>query len=229
MTYAEPVTGAPAEPPRVSRLQAVVTVALGLIGAGVLAGAAWAWLAPPIAAVIGLTRGGERVHGYVGDAADHLFLGAFLLPGLVSVVAVVATAVVWRWRAHRGPAMVGALTVGALAGTAVAAGVGAALARWRWGAVDLASAPVTPENRVFYFFEAPSVFFGHAPLQIAVSIVFPAGMAALAYALCVLSTPRDDLGAWPPVDTPPWPAPVLSGPAATAGDVPPADPGSPSR
>ncbi|MBJ7385861.1 MAG: DUF2567 domain-containing protein, partial [Mycolicibacterium sp.] len=58
------------------------------------------------------------------------------------------------------------------------------------------------------------------PLQIALTIVFPAGLAALAYALCVLSTPRDDLGAWPP---------VVTDPARTAADVPPVDPGSPSR
>ena len=55
---------------------------------------------------------------------------------------------------------------------------------------------------MFYVTEAPAVFFGHSPLQIAASIVFPAGVAALVYAICALSTTRDDLGAWPPIEHP---------------------------
>ena len=51
-----------------------------------------------------------------------------------------------------------------------------------------------------YVIEAPAVFFGHSPLQIATTILFPAAIAALVYALMAVSTPRDDLGAWPPVE-----------------------------
>lgn len=188
--------------PRVSRRRAVLTVAAGLTACGALVGALWAWLAPPVGIVVGLTRGGERVRGYLGSESDQIFLGSFLLPGMMAVAALVAAAAVWRWRAHRGPQMVGALTLGTVAGTAVAAGVGAALARWRYGEVDLATAPVSPEHRVFYTAEAAPVFFGHSPALVAVTLVFPAGLAALAYAVCVLSTPRDDLGAWPPVAVP---------------------------
>jgi hypothetical protein len=249
MTYAtEPAVVLPEDPaaPRVTRRRAAATVVLGLALAGVAVGALWAVLAPPVAGVVGLTRAGDRVRGFVGDAADQLFLGAFLIPGMVSVVAIVTAAAVWRWRAHRGPVLAGALVVGSMIAAAAAAGVGAALAHWRYGAVDVAGAPVSPEHRVHYVTEAPAVFFGHTPLQIALTIVFPAGLAALAYALCVLSTPRDDLGAWPPVEprafvptgTPVGPVgvdqapitdPTVTDPARTAADVPPVDPGSPSR
>jgi hypothetical protein len=249
MTHAiEPAVMLPEDPaaPRVTRRRAATTVVLGLSLAGAVVGASWAVLAPPVAGVVGLTRAGDRVRGFVGDAADQLFLGAFLIPGMVSVVAIVTAAAVWRWRAHRGPVMVGALVVGSMIAAAAAAGVGAALAHWRYGAVDVAGAPVSPEHRVHYVTEAPAVFFGHTPLQIALTIVFPAGLAALAYALCVLSTPRDDLGAWPPVeptafgptvttvgsngvDQTPITDPAVTDPARTAADVPPVDPGSPSH
>jgi hypothetical protein len=222
MTEFAVVSPEPDGAPRVSRRRAALVVVSGLVAGGVVVGALWAWLAPPIDVVVGLSRSGERVRGYVGDAADHLFLAAFLVPGFVSVVAVVAAVLVWRWRAHRGPLMAAALTVGAMLATGVAAGVGAGLARLRYGVVDVASAPVSPEHRVHYAIEAGSVFFGHSALQIAATIVFPAGVAALVYALCTLATPRDDLGAWPPVEP-------ITDPVPTGADVPPGDPSSPSR
>jgi hypothetical protein len=104
--------------------------------------------------------------------------------------------------------MVAALAIGAAAATAAAAGVGAALVRLRYGAIDIAGAPVSPEHRVHYVVEAPPVFFGHGPLQIAATILFPAAVAALVYALMAVSTQRDDLGAWPPVEQPVLGAPV---------------------
>ncbi len=119
--------------PRVSRRAAVVRVVVGLVAAGVVVGAVWAWLAPPIHAVVALTRDGDRVRGSLGDESDHLFLGAFLMAGLLGAVAVVAATLAWQWRAHRGPVMVGALAVGAMAAAGVATGVGAALVRWRYG------------------------------------------------------------------------------------------------
>ncbi|MDF2830381.1 MAG: hypothetical protein K0R01_3664, partial [Mycobacterium sp.] len=98
----EPAVMLPEDPaaPRVTRRRAAATVVLGLALAGVAVGALWAVLAPPVAGVVGLTRAGDRVRGFVGDAADQLFLGAFLIPGMVSVVAIVTAAAVWRWRAH---------------------------------------------------------------------------------------------------------------------------------
>jgi hypothetical protein len=53
---------------------------------------------------------------------------------------------------------------------------------------------------VAYFTEAPPVFPGHHPLQIAVMLLLPAALAALVYGLMTAATPRDDLGAWPPED-----------------------------
>jgi hypothetical protein len=212
-----------AAPPRVSRRTAVIRVVVALVLAGVLVGVLWAWLAPPIQAVVALTKSGNRIRGYLGDESDHLFLGAALLAGLLGAVAVVSATLVWRWRAHRGPAMVGALAVGATAAAGLATGVGAVLVRWRYGVIDVAAAPVSPEHRVHYVIEAPAVFFGHTPLQIATTILLPAGVAALVYALCTLATKRDDLGAWPPVTDP---APATD-PAPTGGDDPPVDPSPP--
>jgi hypothetical protein len=223
-------------PSRVSRRSAVVGVVIGLLAAGVVVGAVWAWLAPPIQAVVALTRSGDRIRGYLGDESDHLFLGAFLMAGLLGAVAVIAATLVWQWRAHRGPGMVGALAVGGMATAGAATGVGAALVRWRYGVIDLAAAPVTPEHRVHYVLEAPAVFFGHTPVQIAMTILLPAGASALVYALCTLATKRDDLGAWPPIVSvravdPAQiinPTPVI-GPEPTVAGGPPVDPSEPSR
>jgi hypothetical protein len=96
--------------------------------------------------------------------------------------------------------MAGALAVGAMTAAGAAAAVGARLVRLRYGAIDIAGAPVTPEARVHYVSEAPAVFFGHSPLQAALTILFPAAVAAMVYALIAVATPRDDLGGWPPVD-----------------------------
>jgi len=185
--------------PTLSARAAAVRVFLGLLAVGVLVGALWAWLAPPIQGVIALTRAGERVRAYLGNDSDHLFLGAFLQVGLLAVVAVVATVGLWQWRAHRGPGQVLVLAAGMTAAAGAAAGVGAMLVHWRYGSIDVAAAPVSEANRVHYVTEAPAVFFGHGPLVIAAGILLPAAVAALTYALLTAATSRDDLGAWPPV------------------------------
>jgi uncharacterized membrane protein len=197
-------------PPRVSRRRAVAITVAGLALAGALVGVMWAWLAPPIRGVVALTKSGERVKAYLGNEADHFFIAAFLVVGMVSVIAVIAAVLVWKWRAHRGPAMVAALAMGSAAAAGAAAGVGAVLVHWRYGAIDIAGAPVSPDHRVHYVVEAPAVFFGQGPLQIAATILFPAAAAALVYALMAVSTQRDDLGGWPPVEQP------VLGPSVTA-------------
>lgn len=210
--------------PRFSVRTAAVRVVVGLAIAGILVGAIWAWLAPPVHGIVALTKGGDRVRGYLGDESDNLFLGAFVMTGLLVVLAVVSAVLVWQWRAHRGPVLVAALATGSLAAAGVGTAVGAALVRWRYGAVDVAGAPVTPEHRVHYVTEAPPVLFGHSPLQIAAMILVPAGVAAFVYALCSLTATRDDLGAWPPVEPR-----YVTGPVQTAVDAPLADPSSPSH
>ncbi|MGV0742733.1 DUF2567 domain-containing protein [Mycolicibacterium sp. XJ870] len=202
--------------PRISRSRAVVIVVVALTIAGALFGVLWAWLAPPIRGVVALTRSGERIHAYLGSESDHFFTAAFMFVGLLVVLAVVSAVALWQWRAHRGPVLLTALAVGCAAAAAAAAGVGAALVHRRYGTLDIAGAPVTPEDRVHYVVEAAPVFFGHTPLQLAATILFPAAMAALAYALIAVSTPRDDLGAWPPAETPVYPAlpPAVSPPMA---------------
>jgi len=202
--------------PRISRRRAAETVVVGLTAAGVLMGALWSWLAPPIHGVVALTKRGERVMAYLGTESDHFFVSAFLAVGMLCAMAAVAAVLVWHWRAHRGPVMVAALAIGSAAATGTAAGVGAVLVHWRYGTIDIAAAPVSSEHRVHYVTEAPPVFVGHSPLLAAVTILFPAAVAALAYALMAVETARDDLGAWPPVDE----APALGLPVTAENALP---------
>ena len=175
----------------------IVVVALTVCGA--LIGALWAWIAPPIHTITALTRSGERVDAFLGAEADNLFVAAAMMIGLLVMLAIVAAVAVWQWRAHRGPVLATALWVGLVAAGAAAAGVGAVLAHWRYGTPDRGVA-LTPQNRVHYFTEAPGVFVGHGPLQIAVTLLLPAALAALMYSVLAAAAPRDDLGAWPAVD-----------------------------
>lgn len=170
----------------------------GLILAGAVLGGLWSWLAPPAHGVVALTRSGQRVQAYLGSESDHLFVSAAMLVGLLTSLGIIAAVLVWQWRAHRGPLMATALWVGLLAATGTAAAVGAVLVHWHYGAVPFDTAPVTPENRVFYYAEAPPVFFARGPLQVATTLIFPAAMAALTYALMAVATPRDDLGVGAP-------------------------------
>ena len=197
-------------PPRISRRRAVTTAVVGLAVSGALVGALWAWLAPPIHGIIALTKKGERVTAYLGNEADHFFIAAFLLVGMLGALAVIAAVLLWQWRAHRGPVMVAAVAIGAAAAAGAAAGAGTVVAHWRYGAIDIAGAPVSPEHRVHYVVEAPAVFFGHSPLLIATTILLPAAVAAALYALMAVATQRDDLGAWPPVEEPMAAPPVTA-------------------
>ncbi len=200
-------------PPRTSRARAAVTVVVGLAVAGVAVGALWAWIAPPIHGVIALTKSGARVHASLGNESDNFFIAAFLLVGMVVVLAVVTAVWVWQWRAHRGPVLCAALAIGSAAALGAAAGVGALIVRARYDVIDIASAPISPEHRVFYVTEAPPVFFAHSGWLIAASVLFPVAAATLIYALIAVSTSRDDLGGWPPVDQP-----VVRPPSVVAPD-----------
>ncbi len=197
-------------PPRIPRRTAAVIVAVAFTTAGAAAGALWAWLAPPIHGVVALTRDGDRIRGFLGNEADNFFVSAFLVIGMLGVLGVIAAVLVWQWRAHRGPVMVAALTIGSAAATGAAAGVGALLVHWRYGTIDVAAAPVSPEHRVHYVIEAPAVFFGHSPLLIAASVMFPVAITLLVYALLAASTARDDLGAWPPAEEPVFGPPLTA-------------------
>src|ERR1700754_3724236 len=102
-------------PPRISRRRAVAITVAGLTVAGALVGALWAWLAPPIHGVVALTKKGERGKVPPGNESDNFFIAAFLIVGLLGVLAVVAAVLLWQWRAHRGPTMVAGLAIGAAA------------------------------------------------------------------------------------------------------------------
>jgi len=201
-------------PPRISRPSAAATVVVGLAVAGALTGALWAWMAPPIHGVIALTKSGDRVHAALGDETNNFFIAAFLLVGLVVVLAVVTAALVWQWRPHRGPVICAALAIGSAAAFGAAAGVGALIVRSRYDVIDIAGAPISPDDRVVYVTEAPPVFFAHTGWVIATSVLFPVALAALVYALIAVSASRDDLGGWPPEEQ------VLRPPVTVDGALP---------
>ena len=187
--------------PRISRRRAAITVMAGLLPVGALVGALWAWLAPPIKGAVALTHSGERLHEYLGSEADHFFVSAFLMLGLLNVVAAVAAVLAWQWRPHRGPGMVTGLCIGVVIAAGAAVGVGVLLAHLRYGTPDFAAAPVSHEHPLYYVTEAPSVFFGPSWLQSACTLLIPAATAALVYAVPVAATARDDLGGYPAVET----------------------------
>jgi hypothetical protein len=186
--------------PRRSRGFAVLSVIAGLALCGAALGAVWVRLAPAIHTVTGLTKSGERVDAFLGKEADNQFVAVAIMVGLLAMLAIVSTVLVWQWRAHRGPVLATALWIGQVGAAGAATGVGALLAHWHYGSPDRQGVSLTPENRVAYFTEAPPVFPGHHPLQIAVTLLLPAALSALAYAFMAVATPRDDLGAWPPED-----------------------------
>jgi hypothetical protein len=150
----------------------------------------------------------------LGNESEHFFVAPALLLGLLTVLAVVASVGVWQWREHRGPAMVIALSSGMVAAAAAASAVGAGLVRMRFGALNFDAIPLTKSPSVAYVVQAPPVFFSDGPLQIAVTLLWPAGIAALVYAVRTAADARDDLGALPPQPRPSETLPVEGGGAA---------------
>lgn len=202
--------------PRKSRLRVTAVAGLGSAVLGLLIGGLWAWIAPPIHAVVAITRAGERVHDYLGSESGHFFDAPCLMLGLLTVLAVVAAVLAWQWRAHRGPGMVIALSAGMVAVAAVAAAVGAALVRISYGALNFDAVPLQGKPSVAYVIEAPPVFFSDGPLQVALTLLWPAAIAALVYSVRAAADPRDDLGAIPSADVQSDALPVGSGGAAEA-------------
>ncbi|ALR12021.1 membrane protein [Mycobacteroides saopaulense] len=205
--------------PRLSRLAAAGIVVVALTISGVLVGALWSLIAPGVHGAIADTRDNGRVFVHLGNQADNFFIATTLLTGMATVVAVIASVAAWQWRAHRGPIMVGAVTLGALACSAVAAGVGAALVRLRYGALDIAGAQLAEGHRIKYVVQAPAVFYGHTNAQIAISLVLAPCLAALAYTFCVVACARDDLEAWPPAPVPVYRIPVTVPPTEDANST----------
>ena len=201
---------------RRTRTRALLVVVLGSAVTGVVIGGVWAWIAPPIHAVVALTRSGERVHDYLGNESEHFFVAPALMLGLLTVLAAVASVGVWQWREHRGPEMVIALSSGMVAAAAAASAVGAGLVRLSYGALNFDAVPLTKSPSVAYVVQAPPVFFSDGPLQIALTLLWPAGIAALVYAVRAAADARDDLGALPPQPRPSETLPVGGGGAAEA-------------
>jgi hypothetical protein len=166
----------------------------------VLIGGLWAWIAPPIHVVVAITRAGERVHDYLGTESEHFFNAPCLMLGLLTVVAVVAPVLAWQWRQRRGPRMVVGLSIGMVIVAVAAAAVGALLVRLQYGASNFDAVPLFGKPAVAYVVQAPPVFFGLGPLQVVVTLFWPAAIAALVYALLAAGNARDDLGRLPVAD-----------------------------
>lgn len=192
----------PAGAPRRSRVRTIVAAAAGVTATGAVLGGLWAWIAPPIHAVVAITRAGERVHDYLGTESEHFFNAPCLMLGLLTVLAVVGPVLAWQWRGRRGPAMVAGLSIGMVTAAAAASAIGAALVRLCYGALNFDAVPLSGHPSVAYVIEAPPVFFSHGPLQVAVTLLWPAGIAALVYALLAAADARDDLGVLPAADQP---------------------------
>jgi Protein of unknown function (DUF2567) len=212
----QPDSSGAASTVRGSRMRAIVIVAVGSVAAGVLLGGLWAWVAPPIRAVVAATRSGERVHDYLGNESEHFFVAPAMMLGLLTVLAVVTAVLAWQWRAHRGPGMVFALSIGMVIAAVVAAALGAALVRLSYGALNFDTVPLAGKPAVAYVTQAPPVFFSDGPLQVAVTLLWPAGIAALIYAVRAAADARDDLGAVPVTARPSDALPLRGGGAPEA-------------
>jgi hypothetical protein len=202
--HAATVTWKPVGLRATPRARATLIATLGLALTGIVIGGLWAWIAPPIHLVVAMTRAGERVHDYLGAESDHFFDVPCLMLGILTVLAVVTPVLVWQWRAHRGPGMVIAVTIGMVIAAGAASTVGAVLVRLRYGALNVDAVPLSGSPSVAYVVEAPPVFFGHGPLQVAATLVWPAAIAALVYAVLAAGNARDDLGGFPPEDQQPY-------------------------
>lgn len=189
--------------------RAVGAVVLGLTLAGALIGGLWGWIAPPIHAVVVQTKSGERVHEYLGSESQHFFDAPCLLLGLLTFVAIVAPILLWQWRESRGPGTIVGLVVGLATGAAVAGAVGAALVRLRYGALNFDTVALSGgDHKLAYVVEAPPVFFSHAWLPLAATLIWPVGIAALVYAVIAAGSARDDLGGRPVASEPASALPV---------------------
>ncbi len=188
-----------------ARTRAIVVAGLGVPVTGALIGGLWAWIAAPIHAIVAITHSGERVHDYLGSESQHFFDAPCLMLGLLTVLAVVAAVFAWQWRDRRGPAMVVGLSAAMAAAAATAAAVGALLVRLRYGALDFDAVPVLGKPSVAYVVQAPPVFFADKALEVAATLVWPVGIAALVYAVLAAAHARDDLGAPPVAEQAPCP------------------------
>lgn len=186
--------------PRTSRARAIIIAALGFSATGGLIGGLWAWIAPPIHVIVAITRAGERVHDYLGTESEHFFNAPCLMLGLLTAVAVVAPVLAWQWRESRGPRMVVGLSIGMVIVAAAAAAVGVLGVRLRYGASNFDAVPLFGKPAVAYVVQAPPVFFGPGPLQAVLTLLWPAAIAALVYALMAAGSARDDLGGPPVAD-----------------------------
>jgi hypothetical protein len=206
--HAGPETSEPAGVPRTSRRRSIVIAVLGAAIAGVVIGGVWAFIAPPIRAVVAITKSGERVHDYLGMESEHFFDAPTLLLGLLTMLAVVVAVLVWQSREHRGPTMVIGLSIAMMTAAAAASATGAALVRLTYGALNFDAVPLSGKPSVAYVIQAPPVFFSDGPLQVAITLLWPAAVAALVYALLAAADARDDLGGLPVADhaSPPLPA-----------------------
>ncbi len=104
--------------------------------------------------------------------------------------------------------MVIGLSIGMVTAAAAASATGAALVRLSYGALNFDAVPLSGKPSVAYVIQAPPVFFSDELLPAATTLMWPAAVAALVYAVLAAANARDDLGGLPVVDHPSHPLPA---------------------
>jgi hypothetical protein len=82
------------------------------------------------------------------------------------------------------------------------------LVRLSYGALNFDAVQLSGTPSVAYVIQAPPVFFSDQPLSAALTLIWPAAIAALVYALLAAADAHDDLGGLPATDRPPQPLPA---------------------
>jgi len=170
-------------------LRPAVVLAVVAAVAGVVVGLVWAQVAPVQQVV--LAAGGSVP---LGDATDHVFDATAVFVLLVLSYGVVVGSVGWQLRAHRGPVVLIAVVLGALAGSWLAARVGT------WTAPGSTPVPVLLDRADVSATRTPGP---PVPAQVTTLpatlgtwwALLPGALgAAVAYVLAAIALGEEDLG-----------------------------------
>ncbi|QIS19171.1 DUF2567 domain-containing protein [Nocardia terpenica] len=157
-------------------LRAVASVTAAVLLVSVLAGGAWALLAPTEKVLVVRPGYGAPL---IGESA-HQFDAVAIFVGIGAVTGVLSAAAAWRLRRARGPMLQGGLLIGSLAGAWLMARAGERMAAWMH--------PPTPHAPLRSVVELAPTVAGWPAL-----LVQPLLAGLVVLVLAALS-PSDDLG-----------------------------------